>query len=86
MAAFIVLSMFLEILNQKYRYFYRCFYIAKICGNNFITAIFMSVKSAVKVLVIQDEKLLVKLIVKIIVIFNTKNNDFGRQFPIYWEN
>ena len=35
MAAFIVLSMFLEILNQKYRYFNRCFYIAKICGNNF---------------------------------------------------
>ena len=52
MAAFIVLSMFLEILNQKHRYFYRCFYMSKIYGNNFITAIFMSVKSAVKVLVI----------------------------------
>ena len=52
MAAFIVLSMFLEILNQKYRYFYRCFYIAKICGNNFITALFMSVKISVKVFVI----------------------------------
>ena len=52
MAAFIVLSMFLAILNQKYRYFYRCFYISKICGNNFITTLFMSVKISVKVLLI----------------------------------
>ena len=86
MAAFIVISMLFSIYNQKNHHFFRDFYTYKICGNNFITAIFMSVKSAVNVLVIQDEKLLVKLIVKIIVIFNTKNNDFGRQFPIYWEN
>lgn len=52
MAAFIVISMFLEISVQKYRYFYIEFYIAKICGNNFITTIFMSVKSGAKVLVI----------------------------------
>lgn len=52
MAAFIVLSMFLEIFNQKYRCFYRCFYMSKICGNHFITALFMSVKISVKVLVI----------------------------------
>ena len=52
MAAFIVLSMFLEILNQKYCYFYTYFYIAKIYGNNFITVLFMGVKINVKSIVI----------------------------------
>ena len=52
MAAFIVISMLFSIYNQKNHHFFRDFYTYKICGNNFITAIFMSVKSAVKVLVI----------------------------------
>ena len=52
MAAFIVVSMLFDIYNQKNHHFCRYFYTYKICGNNFITAIFMSVKSAVKVLVI----------------------------------
>lgn len=37
--------------KSKKCYFYRLFYIAKICGNKFITALFMPVKISVKVLV-----------------------------------
>ena len=52
MAAFIVVSMLFSVYNQKNHHFCIDFYTYKICGNNFITAIFMSVKSGVKVLVI----------------------------------
>ena len=43
----------------------------KICGNNFITAFLIPVKVYVKFLVIYG----VKFTVKIIVIFNAKNDD-----------
>ena len=45
MAAFIVVSMLFSVYNQKNHHFCIDFYTYKICGNHFITAIFMSVKS-----------------------------------------
>lgn len=52
MAAFIVLSRFLVISNQKNHHFCIDFYTYKICGNNFITAFLIPVKVYVKVLTI----------------------------------
>ena len=71
MAAFIVISMLFGIYNQKNQHFCRDFYTYKICGNNFITAFLIPVKVYVKFLVIYG----VKFTVKIIVIFNAKNDD-----------
>ena len=71
MTAFVVLPIFLGIFDLKYHYFYRRFYTNKICSNNFITAFLIPVKVYVKFLVIYG----VKFTVKIIVIFNAKNDD-----------
>lgn len=52
MAAFIVLSTFSVISNQKNHHFCRGFYTYKIYGNNFITDFLIPVKVYVKVLAI----------------------------------